>query len=705
MDYGHSIDDWAEDTEDDFCDACDDWTADDGHGNCKACGIKYNTVDPFLTPHVAKAYSSTAPTVSATGDLYGRSSGFTWGSGGSWWNRGVGAMTSMWGASSHFDRADKEKRLVKHKAHLDSLCKVVDPTVKHVLNYATEKSYSNINRGLIYVDGTLLDRDDSKLDIVAGLAIHEKLHLVYSKPLLKLERVYAYDHKLRPPQEKLIHNIANILEDEFIESQLGKTHGGFTHYIAKVKEHYFDKHGSKMEKVNEFGDVINTLLALVRYPSALDEERKKRHANHIQFFARALVNANNNRESMWEATVTIYEYMNQLAKDIAEKDAKDGPSPKEKAEAEMDRLMNDWDDKTKELLTESQLDDILDKLVQKATDDKKYEDRAGPMRTIMDGVESASTEMADYSADLDTISTDLEKAITELEDTMYSEEKWDTGRALGLKQGTKVTWRNQKSHTDAKYSYDNGVSRMKQSISQLKKRIQLYGNTQAYTIRNQPRGRLDKRMLHKIPLGRTDLFKNIIVDEDKPLDVCLLVDESGSMGSYKMQKARESAIAIREALKDNDKLNLWVYGHTADGYDWDGTGETNMSCYWSPTYKSDLKAMGAMRARSENRDGMAILASADRVKAESPSMGSNRLMIVISDGEPSAKNYRHFDGIAHTKKCVRHIEGQGWSVIQIGISGAREYIMKDMFTNYIMCDDTAELPTKVSKVIRKVIKV
>ena len=707
MDYGHSIDEWAEDTEDDFCDACDDWTVDDGHGNCKACGIKYKSVDPFLTPSIAKAYSSDAPSVSATGDLYGRGRSYTWGSGGTWWNRGVGAMTSMWGGGFNtFERADKEKRLVKHKSHLDSLCKVVDPNVKHVLNYASEKSYSNIARGLIYVDGTLLERDDSKLDIVAGLAIHEKLHLVYSKPLLKLERDYSYGNNLRPQQESLIHNIGNIIEDEYIESQLGKTHGGFTHYIAKVKEHYFEKHGEKMEKANEFGDVLNTLLALVRYPSALDEERKKRHANHIQFFARALVNANKDRESMFSAVTTVYEYMNQLAEDIAKEQTKDSKGAEERAKDRMDKLMEDWEsgDSTTEL-SEEDKESILSRLIDSERKDKRAEDKMAPQRVMMDGIESSSTELADYAKGMSDIDVSLEKAIKELEDTMYSEEQWDAGKSLGLKVGTKITWRNQKSHSDAQMNYEHGVTNMKSAINQLKRRIQLYGNTNAYTIRNQSRGRLDKRMLHKIPLGRTDLFKNIIVDEDKPLDVCLLVDESGSMGTYKMKKARETAIALREALKENDALNLWVHGHTADGYSWDGQGETNMSVYWSPTYKSDIKAMGAMKARSENRDGMAILASADRVKAESPSMGSNKLMIVISDGEPSATKYRGWDAQGHVKKCVRHLEGQGWSIIQIGISGAREKSMAQMFSNYVIVDDTEQLPNIVSKVIRKVIKV
>ena len=246
---------------------------------------------------------------------------------------------------------------------------------------------------------------------------------------------------------------------------------------------------------------------------------------------------------------------------------------------------------------------------------------------------------------------------------------------------------------------------MKSSIGQLKRKIQLYGDTKIHTIRNQRRGKLDKKMLHKIPLGRPDLFKNVIVDEDKPLDVCLLVDESGSMGSWKMDKARQTAIALREALKDNQALNLWVFGHTADGYNWHKEGETNMSVYWSPTYQSDVKAIGAMTARAENRDGMALLASAERVKSESPSMGSNKLMIVISDGEPSANGYRYAMGVPHTKKCVKHLEGQGWSIIQVGISGARERSMREMFSNYLLVDDTNELPAKISKIIRKVIKV
>jgi len=710
MDYGDSVDEWAsaKEDDDDFCYACDDWAEDDGHGNCKDCGVGFKTVDPFISPSTAKVYSSPAPSVSAYGDVWdrGHSSGYTWGGGSSWYG---GGLTSMWGGGWSSTSSDREARMLKHKRHLDSLCKVVDPTVKHILQFSTNKSYSNMGNGNIFVDGSLLRDNDDKLDVVAGLSIHEKLHLVHTQPLIKWERNYRDTNNLTVAEGQLLHNIGNIVEDEYIESQLAKTHGGYVSYIQKVKEHYFDKHGQKIEDCKDpFGDVLNTLLALVRFPQAIDDARKKKHAKHIQFFVRALKDGLKSRDNTLVCIESLYDYMRQLAKQHAE-DSKDTDEEGmlERASEKLNEILSSYEDAgVKGDLSEEDIDKMLKRLVSDEMASAERHSRYGDQRVMKEGCEASASELTDYEKAMGSISDQLAKAIAELEDSDYTEEDWDKGKALGLKVGTKVTWRNQKADSDkAKSDYSSALTEMKGAISGLRRRIDLYGDTKIHTIRNQRRGKLDKKMLHKIPLGREDLFKNIIIDEDKPLDVCLLVDESGSMGYGKMRKARETAIALREALKDNQALNLWVFGHTADGYEWDGLGTTNMSVYWSPTYKSQLNAMGSMRARSENRDGMAILASADRVKAESPSMSSNRLMIVISDGEPSADKYRGSTATSHVKKAVKHLEGQGWSIIQIGIQGAREWVMKDMFTNWLYIDDMSQLPNQVSKIIRKVIKV
>jgi nitric oxide reductase activation protein len=204
-------------------------------------------------------------------------------------------------------------------------------------------------------------------------------------------------------------------------------------------------------------------------------------------------------------------------------------------------------------------------------------------------------------------------------------------------------------------------------------------------------------------MGRQDLFKAQIIKEDKPLDVCLLVDESGSMGGL-MQYARQSCISMKEALKDNDMLNLWVMGHTADGLNWHtDPNSTNMTVYHSPVIKDRPMAIGAMTAKCENRDGNAILAAAGKVKEETDNPMSNKLMIIFSDGSPAALGYGGSSGIAHVKKVVKGLEGSGWSIIQVGFGGA--HYQEQMFTNHIYVNNIDELGDKVSKILKKVIKI
>ena len=148
-------------------------------------------------------------------------------------------------------------------------------------------------------------------------------------------------------------------------------------------------------------------------------------------------------------------------------------------------------------------------------------------------------------------------------------------------------------------------------------------------------------------------------------------------------------------------INLWVYGHSADSRE---QGQTEMIEYHSPSMKDRPMAMGGLHARCENRDGNAIITSASRVNNESDN-STQKLMIVLSDGEPSADLYRGYTGIDHTAKAVKHVESRGWNVIQVGFGGIRKRYMEQMFSNWVHVEDTSELGDKVSKIIRKVVKV
>ena len=64
----------------------------------------------------------------------------------------------------------------------------------------------------------------------------------------------------------------------------------------------------------------------------------------------------------------------------------------------------------------------------------------------------------------------------------------------------------------------------------------------------------------------------------------------------------------------------------------------------------------------------------NQTKQESDN-NAHKLMIVLSDGSPSADKYRGATAYEHTRKCVKYAETQGWSIIQVGFSGATEWIM------------------------------
>ena len=709
MEY-RSIDSWTGDYDEDYCYTCAKFVEADHDGNCPICEGQIEFTDDFASGDVAKTSISSAPSVTSTGDIWNRGSGYTWGGNTSTWNTwGGSSLSGMWSTgSSYFQRDDNNAaRMLKHKNHLDSLCKVVDPTVNHTLEFNhAQTGYTNMKSGRIVIDGTLLKDNDDKLDVVAGLSIHEKLHLVHTQPLTKWEKEYIYKEALDSHQQELLHSIANSVEDEYIEKQLQTDCAGFVKYIVATKDYYFnEKVKDRLDEAckNPYLDLMNTLLALIRYPENINEDRKKRHSKHIQFFARALAKALDSRENVIQSIKTLFTYMNKVADKMAEKHG--------------DGIKSETGDKMKELrdklgdadLSEEDWKEIEDKIKRDA---KRKSGRLSSLEKLLDsredrkgfknicGATTYKPDDRDKDAQLDA---DTIADLKGLEDSDYHETTLGKSEVID-KKATKITWRTAISDEYTKDIYQRDSKSMKSHTNKLKKKIQLYGNRDKFVIRNQKRGRLDKRMLHRIPMDRRDIFQNTIVREDKPLDVCLLVDESGSMGSL-MTDARRSCIAIKEALEDNAMLDLWVMGHTADGHDgWhNDPRSTNMTLYHSPSIKDRKNALGSMRARYENRDGNAILAGAKRVKEESSSPQSNKLMIIFSDGAPAAIGYGGSSGIDHVSKVVKGLEAKGWSIIQVGFGGA--HYQERMFSNHIYVDNINNLAGKVSKIIRKVIKV
>jgi len=187
------------------------------------------------------------------------------------------------------------------------------------------------------------------------------------------------------------------------------------------------------------------------------------------------------------------------------------------------------------------------------------------------------------------------------------------------------------------------------------------------------------------------------VTTDK-ISVTVLIDESGSMSGSKIEKAREAAIFINEVFKRLPNVELFIYGHTADQRGM----STDIRVYREPGFAAPF-ALGNVNARSNNRDGDAILATAKRVRGFTK---NNGLMFVLSDGQPSAHDYGGSNAIEDTRKKVSMSQNLGFQIIQIAIE--ESVPSAQMFDYFIKMTNIKNLPKDLigymSRKVDKLIK-
>ena len=180
--------------------------------------------------------------------------------------------------------------------------------------------------------------------------------------------------------------------------------------------------------------------------------------------------------------------------------------------------------------------------------------------------------------------------------------------------------------------------------------------------------------------------------------ICVLIDESGSMGGKKEILARQAAILLNETFGKSLGVDLYIYGHTADI---GSIGYINLSVYREGSHYNPKFSLSKSCAKSQNRDGDAILEVAKRVRKFTK---ENCIMFVISDGSPCANGYEGIPAIKDTAAKVKEAEKLGFGIIQISIDAV--YRVEDMFDTYIDIGyNLEEMPKLLNEIVKtKVIK-
>ena len=554
----------------------------------------------------------------------------------------------------------------------------------------------------VYVATDYFDDDalatGEKLDIFLGLTAHEGSHLLYTEfPMMKKAA------GVHPLCAKLL----NIIEDERIERNLGEDKPGLANYLKAVKRHYFGRYSGMTEGTEDASPlqkILNCILGLIRYPRLLREEEMVEFGELLLKVEKILTPYPDSTASAERAAEKIFELIikeygresgsekedSGKGKALPEESEKESPSPEESddstdgsdagesgegTDSESDSGEDNAEDTGEDLPSERSREESVKAM------ESDLEKIAEALEEVAGGpvqpdVEGCSALRGDQLAE--AVSTDRELL------AKICEGEVETGSSKD------VIFTRQKEYRDG---YMSALEEVKQYVPAVRKVVK--GRCVEYSLTHlgMRSGVLDTGKLAEAVQGVPTVYKRQGEVRSDRACVCMLVDESGSMYRHgRMLAARKTAVLLNEALSSIPNIELFIYGHTADC---ERSGITELNIYrekgFAPKY-----ALGSLEPRSNNRDGLAILETALRVRKQTK---EEVLMFIISDGEPAAENYFGMRAIGHTKECVEKAEAMGFRIVQICINA--NYDPALMFRHFIKMENLGTLARDLGREIAK----
>lgn len=504
-----------------------------------------------------------------------------------------------------------------------------------------------------------------KVDVFFGLGIHEMAHVLYTDFKMLREKL----EEANDEHHQLLHTISNILEDERIENNICEEYPGYALFLERTKNYYFDykelkgetvkkdKFGSKTKKGDSDGvpdsvKAVNQMLEVfskcIRYPKYLTEELVTTHVDFLYEVKQILTPYPITYSEVWEATLKIY--------------------------ALFLKSIEDMDDEGKEYLkkfakkpsTESMLMEALEEMLSKLKELNVIRVIGGPSNTREKEIDIPK------SVKINVIDTLILDGVMDVDPR--------DPKVFFVKQ--------QDNHS----KYTEALKDVALFAGTLGKFLKLTSKDSKLVVKSTRSGYLDTGKLAEAKQGVQTIYERYGEITTQRISVALLIDESGSMGGSNVEAARRVAILFNEALKKVNDIDFFIYGHTADEIE---NMSTDITVYREPGYNKRY-SLGNVKARCQNRDGMAIIKVAERIR----SFTKNRTMLfVISDGAPCAGGYG--DGIRHTKEMADKAEKMGFDVIHIAIDTSVP--SERMFKHYVKFTDLKSLPVDIGNLVKRTI--
>jgi hypothetical protein len=520
-------------------------------------------------------------------------------------------------------------------------------------------------------DGNYLDNDNNLLDAFYGAAIQNACLASMQTTQEYQKTMQARDTSRGATVKDLL---LSVLNTERIDKKLADRLPGYLKFVQKYKDHRFENYEGPGPEEKKQKRLLDLVVKMLRYPANITEEDMDEFAEPLKAMERLLkkhggIPADFDGCGSMATSLSniVYKYVEKEEEPPGgggedEDESSDGDddsgSPKGKKNPEMSKAeLNDF------------AKDMMESLINPDPGESSDEDFAD--------------DFADFVGDMD----EEAKPKTDFD--------WDKEGSAG--EGN-VYFKKADVNEHSKDRYRKALTKIDTTkAAVLQKLFARKSKNYEFAMKSMRSGRLDTNKIAEAAQQVPTIYERMGQVTTSKVCVGVLIDESGSMGGTKIEKAREAAIFINEVFKKMPDVELFIYGHTADTTN---TGSVDMMVYREKGFITDSFSLGSVSARANNRDGDAIFATAKRMRKQTENQG---LLFVLSDGAPSAYDYGGRSAIDDTRKKVLRAQSLGFQVIQIAIE---EHVpSRDMFDYFIKMTDIKNLPKElVAYMSRKVDK-
>ena len=530
-----------------------------------------------------------------------------------------------------------------------------------------------------------------KLDVFLGTTIHEFSHILYTD--------MAEIRKNRP--NKFLFNLFNTIEDERIEYNTTQNYPGYANFIGQAKYYYFDLLYKKAEKQDDLMDVLQNILYIVRYPARVDTKVIYRHQVLFDKIKKVLCDFGNNSKEAYDKAEKIYKLLLDYFKfpppppeeqqegdeEQDQSDSSEGQSDSGEGQEGSDGSSDPQNSKQSSQKQDSKDNEGSDKNSKTQSSPKSGSDEGSagkkkqePIKAYtQEEIKQAAEKLAEQMRRLITSNTSLNS--NEIKDEWDSKEIADECKQI--KDDVFIV-----KQEDYERRYKADFDTVKQHINGLVNTFSKFFVEQEYRLTGMRRGVLDTNKLAEAYQAVETVYSNKFKRTTPGLDVCVLIDESGSMSGTNIASARKCAILLNEVFLRLKQCDFYVYGHTADNRH---MGEVTINVY-RDHWNRNRYALGKVESYSNNKDSVAIEETYKMVRKQT---SKPLLMFVISDGAPNAYGLRGQPAVEEVKKVVNRIESNGDTLVcQIAIES--HFRPQDMFNHYVVMTDMNTFPSDLS---------